>query len=52
MSSLKKIERDQRSAELSSVNGLIDRLTDDDFITRIGLRPCENADPLGSRRRS
>ncbi|MGU3663169.1 hypothetical protein ACLBX9_03090 [Methylobacterium sp. A49B] len=37
MSSLKKIERDQRAAELSSVNALIDRLTDEDFITRIGL---------------
>lgn len=34
---LKKIERDQRAAELSSVEGIIARLTDDDFLTRIGL---------------
>ena len=37
MSSLKKIERDQRAAELSSVNTIIARLTDDDFLTRLGL---------------
>lgn len=34
---LKKIERDQRAAELSSVEDIIARLTDDDFLTRIGL---------------
>ena len=34
---LRKIERDQRAAELSSVNAIIAGLTDDDFLTRIGL---------------
>lgn len=37
MSSLRKIDRDQRAAELSSVNAIIARLTDDDFLTRMGL---------------
>lgn len=34
---LRKIERDQRAAELSSVEAIIARLTDADFLTRIGL---------------
>jgi hypothetical protein len=34
---LRKIERDQRMAELSSVEAIIARLTDEDFLTRIGL---------------
>lgn len=34
---LKKIERDQRAAELSSVNAIIAKLTEEDFLTRLGL---------------
>lgn len=40
---LRKIERDQRAAELSSVEAIIARLTADDFLTRIGLESRRDA---------
>lgn len=39
---LRKIERDQQAAELTAVNAIIDRLTDDDFLTRISLESRRN----------